>query len=176
MGTIFVAGAYGVGKSTLCDILSRGMNVPAYSAGDLISKVNGEKYGANKAVQDKDNNQDILACVVAEKLKQEAKIILAGHFCIFDAHNRVDKLPSSVFEKLQIEKILLLEADIERIIDNLNNRDGKQYTKEQIAALLVEEHSVARKVANAIGCPLYIHKMNFNDSDAEQCSEMWRRE
>ena len=71
MGTTFVAGAYGVGKSTLRAILSQSMNVSTYSARDLISRVNGEKYGAIKAVQDKDNNQDILAWVVTEKLKQE---------------------------------------------------------------------------------------------------------
>ena len=53
MGTIFIAGSYGVGKSTLCDNLSRVSGVPAYSAGDLISCINGEQYGANKVVQDK---------------------------------------------------------------------------------------------------------------------------
>ena len=45
MGTIFIAGSYGVGKSTLCDNLSRVSGVPAYSAGDLISCINGEQYG-----------------------------------------------------------------------------------------------------------------------------------
>lgn len=54
MGTIFIAGSYGVGKSTLCDNLSRVSGVPAYSAGDLISCINGEQYGANKVVQDKE--------------------------------------------------------------------------------------------------------------------------
>ena len=43
MGTIFIAGSYGVGKSTLCDNLSRVSGVPAYSAGDLISCINGEQ-------------------------------------------------------------------------------------------------------------------------------------
>ena len=40
MGTIFIAGSYGVGKSTLCKALSNVLDVPAYSAGDLISNVN----------------------------------------------------------------------------------------------------------------------------------------
>jgi len=41
MGTIFVAGIYGVGKSTLCANLSKELKIPTYSAGDLISSVNG---------------------------------------------------------------------------------------------------------------------------------------
>ena len=43
-GVIFVAGIYGVGKSTLCEKLSKELKIPFYSSGDLISKVNGELY------------------------------------------------------------------------------------------------------------------------------------
>ena len=44
MGTIFVAGSYGVGKSTLCSALSNVLTIPAYSAGDLISNVYTQEY------------------------------------------------------------------------------------------------------------------------------------
>ena len=84
MGTIFIAGTYGVGKSTLCDSLSKKLDIPAFSSGDLISNVNGEKYGANKFVKNKSANQDILEVEVKKLLKQFPKILLAGHFCIFN--------------------------------------------------------------------------------------------
>lgn len=100
LGMIFIAGPYGVGKSTLCNALSKILRIPAYSAGDLISNINGEQYGANKAVQDKDANQDILAAEVKNILEQCPAILLAGHFCIFDKLNRVEKLPHSIFEKI----------------------------------------------------------------------------
>lgn len=61
MSTIFLAGIYGVGKSTLAERISATTGLPCFSAGDLISRVNGEKYGANKFVTDKEKNQDILA-------------------------------------------------------------------------------------------------------------------
>lgn len=64
MGTIFVAGSYGVGKSTLCNVLSKALDIPTFSAGDLIGNINGEQYGANKAVKNKDVNQDILGIEV----------------------------------------------------------------------------------------------------------------
>ena len=35
-GVIFVAGIYGVGKSTLCEKLSKELKIPFYSSGDLI--------------------------------------------------------------------------------------------------------------------------------------------
>lgn len=87
MGTNFVAGMYGVGKNTLCEKLSQRMNIPFYSAGDLISHINGEEYGANKAVADKNKNQDILVEEVNALLIHQPQIILAGHFCIFNTEN-----------------------------------------------------------------------------------------
>ncbi len=47
MGVLFLAGIYGVGKSTLGETLSQRQGIPFYSAGDLISQVNAEIYGAN---------------------------------------------------------------------------------------------------------------------------------
>ncbi len=125
MGTIFVAGSYGVGKSTLCNVLSKALDIPTFSAGDLIGNINGEQYGANKAVKNKDVNQDILGIEVKKKLEQYPTILLAGHFCLFDKSNCVEKLPNSIFEKISIEQILLLEADPVRISTNLSIRDKK---------------------------------------------------
>ena len=169
MGTIFVAGAYGVGKSTLCEALTLALNVPAYSAGDLISQVNGEVYGVNKAVKDKINNQEILVNEVDRKLKKYPTILLAGHFCIFDKTNGIDKLPRNIFRRMRIEQILLLEADEERIIYNLNKRDGKKYTNEQIVNLLIEERVAAEQVAQENNCLLHVHKMAFDESDLDVC-------
>lgn len=169
MGTVFVAGVYGVGKSTLCTRLSEVLDIPFYSAGDLISQVNGEIYGANKAVQNKYSNQDILALAVDEKLKRSSTILLAGHFCIFDKHNRVDRLPFDTFPKLNIQRILLLEADENRIIQNLNQRDGKRYTEPQVLKLLLEERKAAEGVAKANGYSLYVYRMEFNENDISSC-------
>ena len=81
MGTVFFAGVYGVGKSTIIEKLSASTGLPAFSAGDLISARNGEKYGVNKAVSDKTRNQSILIECVSELLLNNPRILLAGHFC-----------------------------------------------------------------------------------------------
>lgn len=97
MGTIFIAGSYGVGKSTLCEKLSHKVGIPFYSAGDIISRVNGEAYGANKAVSDKSGNQEILSEEINKILKIHPNILLAGHFCIFNKSNQVEHLSTEVF-------------------------------------------------------------------------------
>lgn len=111
-GIIFVAGIYGVGKSTLCEKLGHSIGLPYFSAGDLISAINGETYGSNKAVKDKDENQDILILAVNNQLQNNRAFILAGHFCIFDKFFNVEKLPESVFSQMPILKVILLEADV----------------------------------------------------------------
>lgn len=169
MGTIFVAGTYGVGKSTLCNKLSAALKIPDYSASDLISAVNGETYGANKAVKDKAANQNILTSQVKQLLKSTSSIILAGHFCIFDVNGNVDTLPSSVFDDLEIETILLLEASTSQIINNLSMRDKKDYSESQILLLQKAEYEKAHEIANIINCNLYVHHMNFDETDITSC-------
>ena len=116
MGVLFLAGIYGVGKSTLGETLSQRQGIPFYSAGDLISQVNGEIYGANKVVADKVGNQDILAIQIDRLLKQYDRILLAGHFCIVNKHGEVDCLPQEAFKNLHLDKIILLEAEEEQVL------------------------------------------------------------
>lgn len=169
-GVYFIAGVYGVGKTTLCDFLSEKLNCPSFSASDLISKKTNEKYGANKSVTDKENNQNVLINAVNEILDNYPQIILAGHFCIFNKENQVEKLPEFVYKALHIKKIVLLEADINTIRDRLNERDHKEYTLESIQQLRYEEKQMAAVTAQLIGCPLLIHQMSFSESDIENIS------
>ena len=77
---IFIAGSYGVGKTTLCNQISKVMKIPSYSASDLISKQNNEQYGENKYVMDSKANQDILVNQVSKI--QDNVFIVNGHFCL----------------------------------------------------------------------------------------------
>lgn len=167
-GLYFVAGAYGVGKSTLCEKISSVLNIPFYSSGDLISKVNGESYGANKTVKDKTQNQNILVPAVNQLYLRYPTMLLAGHFCIFDKNTKVDVLPEDVFSQLKIIKIILLEADEETIVNHLAKRDNKFYLKEQIVELQSTERSQALKIASELEIPIVIHRMKFDDCDIDE--------
>lgn len=165
MGVLFLAGIYGVGKSTLGEALSQSQGLPFYSAGDLISQVNGEIYGANKAVTDKLGNQDILAMQIKQLLEKDKKILLAGHFCIANKQGEVDCLPMDVFKKLQIEKIVLLEAEEDQIADHLQVRDAKKYSPELISTLVHEEREMAYAVAAELNCPIVTYCMTYTPTD-----------
>jgi len=166
-GVVFVAGVYGVGKSTMCDRLSEMLGVTAYSAGDLISECNKELYGKNKKVKDKDGNQNILIDSVKYKLQENETLILAGHFCILGNDNQPDILPEFVYEKLMISSIILLETSVQNITKHLEQRDGKEYSSDLIKEFIMLERKQAEKISQKIQVPLIIHEMNFDDSDKD---------
>lgn len=170
--TIFIAGAYGTGKSTLCSKLTDKLNIPSFSAGDLISEQNGEKYGSNKTVADKNNNQSILATRVQELNYKHKCILLAGHFCIFNSANQVVQLPESVFPELNLSHIILLEASAELIAKHLQRRDGKIYENDVIIELLSQERMQAKKMSANLSCPLTVYQMTFSDKDTGKISNI----
>jgi len=93
------------------------------------------------------------------------KIILAGHFCIFDVNNDIEVLPDSVFDKLNLSRLILLEAEISLVSKNLRQRDGKAYSISVLDELANKERSQAEKTSRRLGCPLFIYRMRFTDDD-----------
>lgn len=166
--TIFIAGVYGTGKSTMCSALSKMLHIPAFSAGDLISSINGEKYSANKAVTDKDGNQALLVERVQQLFKKYERIILAGHFCIFNANAGIEILPESVYHALSISQIILLETNSQTIISNLRRRDGMAYSLKSISKLIEKEREQSERISEQLNCPLSIYQMTFTDQDVQQ--------
>lgn len=171
-GTIFLAGVYGVGKSTVCQKLSATYNLSVYSASDLISCVNDEQYGKNKLVTDLDNNQMILCRQVKRILASEPMIILAGHFCILGEDNEVVSIPDEIYKELRITKIVLLEADTNIIKSNLHSRDKTSYSKETVMALSIAERAKARSIAKELEVPLLIKEMRYSDCDIREIYEL----
>lgn len=166
--TIFIAGVYGTGKSTICAKVADRLQLPAFSAGDLISQLNGEQYGRNKTVADRESNQLLLERRVRELHQKNKRIILAGHFCIFDAKNDVQLLPESVYDALAISRIILLEADSLMIARHLKIRDNKDYPPATIAKLAEMEQMQSRKISLHLRCPLAIYTMTFSEKDTEE--------
>lgn len=165
MGVIFLAGSYGVGKSTLGEKVSKKIQTPFYSAGDLISNYNGEMYGANKFVKDLDNNQSLLLQTINMVLDKNDTLLLAGHFCIFEEDLSIKIVPKNTFDELQLSVIILLESSVERIINNISARDSKTYYREAIEELVQKEKEYAIETAKRLNIPLFIHEMKYKNDE-----------
>ena len=160
----------------MCSALAKMLHVPAFSAGDLISSINGERYGANKTVSDKYANQLLLIERVHQLIQKNERIILAGHFCIFNSYNEVDILPEFVYSQLSISRIILLEANIQTVISNLISRDGKNYTLESISKLIKKEREQCKRIAEQLSCPFNIYQMTFTEQDTQYVASLISKE
>ena len=163
-GVIFVAGVYGVGKSYLCNAISDEMGIPFYSAGDLIAERNGEKYGRNKKVIDKKNNQKILIKCIEEKIVKN-NIILAGHMCVFDKNGDITKIDLKQLENMHIMNMILLTAKIDRVYNNLLTRDRVDYSITTLKNLMSLEREQFILLASRLRIPANIIEMTYSEKD-----------
>ena len=167
MGVCFISGVYGVGKSTIAHELASVLHIPSFACSELISHVNGEDYSVTKTVSNKEKNQDILASQVSQLLMTHSKMILTGHFCIVNKENSVDILPANIFDKLHLDRIILLDASSDKILENLKSRDCRNYPEDTIEAIRRQERTSAQETAARLSCPLIIHQMQYNGQDLE---------
>jgi len=174
-GVIFIAGIYGVGKSTVAEQLSKSLGLPCFHASELITAKNNEAYGATKHVSDVGGNQNILADAVAELKEKHDAFILTGHFAIFSRDNKVVEVPQEVFGKLGLSAIVLLETTVERAIQNIDKRDGKSYSAKDIEELQQAERRQAEQVFAQCNITLHIRQMDFS-TDAVEVEKMMREE
>lgn len=163
---LFVAGVYGVGKTTLCEIISQSFNIPSFSASKLISEKNNEVYGDNKYVKDSNRNQDILIEQV-NKINEDS-FILNGHFCLKAKNEKIILLEEDVFNRLSLNMILLLSADSYIIKNNLFKRDNVYYDIEYIDNFLRNEDKQADRVSKLYDIPLIKYHMKFDGQDANR--------
>ena len=163
---IFLAGCYGVGKSTICDTIIKTLNIPCYSASSLISNINGETYGKNKYVNDSDINQEILIKQI-QNIKDEV-FIINGHFCLKEKNKNVITLDADVFNKMDLSSIILLEADTSILIDHLLSRDSKIYDFDYLEKLKLCENKQAKIVSNKYDIPLFIYNMKYTKADIDE--------
>ena len=98
-------------------------------------------------------------------LEQHDRILLAGHFCIVNKHGEADCLPRDAFKNLHLDKIILLEADENQIMDHLRARDAKKYSPELVAALMRTEREMAYEVSAELNCPIMTHCMIYSPAD-----------
>jgi adenylate kinase len=159
---IFVAGVYGAGKTTICSRLAEDLGYLNISASELIRVLRGTAtWNSSKKTQDIERNQNILIEAVADLKKSHSDIILDGHFALLDSEAKIISLPIAVFKDLNIDKIILVESDIQEIEFRLKARDKTEWDFPLIKALATAEKNNAFAYHYATGIPLRA----FNNND-----------
>jgi adenylate kinase len=161
---IFVAGVYGAGKTTVCELLARELDYTTASASALIRQRRGQMtWNKTKKTHEIDQNQRHLIESLNEFKAVNRSVILDGHFALLDGEGKVAKIEKSVFFDLNIDAIVLIEGDAKDIASRLSSRDTIQWNYFTIESLMVAERENALEFHEASGVPLKIF-----DSSAQQ--------
>lgn len=142
---IFITGVHGVGKNSYCNDLKKKSGMNFYSAGDIIGVVNHR----NKKVQDIDMNQKKLLHGL-QLLSEEKEYILAGHCCLINKEGDIERIKMSVFQKMNISKIIILTGNPKEISLNLKQRDHVNWDDTFISRLQKEEVEYSKEIAKTL--------------------------
>jgi adenylate kinase len=154
---VFVAGIHGVGKTYLCDQVSKDQTFTHASASRLIKEqLSLPDWSNDKKVADIDGNQRALIAAIKRYSDAKRPLLLDGHFLLRDSVGVLTKIPEDVFAALAFGGVILLEKDPEVIRQQLESRDGVCADFESVRAQLVAEREQAVAVCKSLGLSLEI--------------------
>lgn len=159
MGAIFIVGIYGTGKSYYAKKLGKILNINYYDASALIGAEINHSYHEDKRVSDITFTEQVLFQVIEKIYKREKKFIITGHFCLLKEKG-YEVINVEDFNPKRIDKIILLNTDIESIYNNLLVKNIK-IKKQTIQKMQKVEKDIAKKIAILYGIPLEIIENNF---------------
>jgi adenylate kinase len=152
---IFVAGVYGVGKTTICNFLASSLDYVAASASALIKQRRGDAtWDRAKRARDIPTNQHHLIQAVHILQSTNKKNILDGHFALLDSAENILMVDMGVFFALNIDVVLLIEDQPAKILERLNLRDSANWALSALENLAIAERENALRFHRASGIPI----------------------
>lgn len=164
---IFIGGVYGVGKSTFVNSVKK--KCP-FVEGLSCSTILNWKNPAFKEVESVEDNQNKLLENLPYFIDLDKSYLLDGHFCLLTTKETIERVPLEVFETINPDMILLLEASADTLRKRLIARDSKEYSLSFINDFLQEEKAYANEVANVLDIPFKICSQDEIDSQIEEIS------
>ncbi|MCW3789372.1 ATP-binding protein [Plebeiibacterium sediminum] len=153
---IFIGGVHGVGKGTICKIITMQLPLEHLVASELIK---WSEISSNSHIKNIDNinaTQDKLLIALNNKGIDSKNYLLDGHFCLINNDNRPIEVPINTFKSINPVLLLLLVDSPKSIKEKLEKRDGVSYNIEFIDNLQKREIIYAKKVSNELNCELII--------------------
>lgn len=152
---IFVAGVYGVGKTTICNFLASSLDYTTASASALIKQERGEiTWDDEKRTRDISKNQHHLIQAVHNLQNTNEKNIVDGHFALLDKAGLILKVEIDIFLAMNIDAVLLIEDTPAEILTRLNLRDSANWKLPVLESLIEAEREGAFLFHRESGVPI----------------------
>lgn len=156
MKILFVGGAHGVGKSTLCEAAAAaGYDMAYRSASSFIREAKPAAIPTKgKYVADLDANQRLLIDGVDQLRPMIPVLLLDGHYVIGVRGEGIKPVPLSVFQALDVASLAHVHGEATAVFEQLRARDGEMRSVEETRRFLELDLHHARTVAAALNLPL----------------------
>ncbi len=156
---IFVCGIHGAGKTSYCKKLSKEMNIPYFTASDLITNREKQEF-REKKVQDINKNQEILMEEILKIQQKTDHYILDGHLCLLNSESKIQKVQLDLFRKLRIESLVVIVDGEKEIKKRVLEKNGIDWDCKFIEHFQNEEIKYAEKIALQLKIDLRIAKVS----------------
>lgn len=160
---VFIGGIHGVGKTYFCNKLANTLDIPHFSASDLIAKQRNLAFTESKSVEKIDENQDYLIQAIHNFTSEHPVILLDGHFCLLNKEDNISRVPEETFIKMKPACYVVLQDASEKIALRLNERDGRAYNPDFLESFQLTEIEYANELAGKYTTPLFIQSTNSNE-------------
>ena len=165
---IFVAGVHGVGKTYLASRLPKSIGLLHTSASRLIKEEQATpNWGTDKRVSDVQANQIALAAAVRRHNAARTRLLLDGHFVLLDTEGVFKHLDAEVFRPLNLDGVVLIEADAPTVAARIRIRDQREADLAHIVDFIAAEREQAQLVCDGLGIPLVILESPSVDAFAQ---------
>lgn len=148
----FIGGIHGVGKTTLCDYISKKYNISHFSASTLISNYKKTPF-KSLFIESIGENQHILIKMITALFDKNKNYLLDGHFYLLNKNKQPEKIPKETYINLNIKKILVLTEDINIIFNRLKSRNNYIYSLSMLQDLQNKELHYSQEIASILNIP-----------------------
>ncbi len=147
---IFLSGIHGVGKTYVGTRVAKQLRFEYATASELIrNELKEQSWTENKCVSSIDKNQEALISSVKRIRSQGEDLILDGHFVLRNKAGQVVPLGQDIFECLNLDQVILIEADSTIVEQRLKER-GTPFSIEIIKELAENELITAQEICNKL--------------------------
>lgn len=160
---IFIGGIHGVGKSTICKVVTDMLEIEYLSASQVLKWREIKTDYKDKKVEDIDYTQDKLIIGLNEIVVSDKFYLLDGHFCLFNNLGEINRVPLETFTSIKPILICTIIGNPNEIARKLSSRDHKQYDPNRLLLMQEEEKSYGDSVAKYL-------QVNYLEISLEQSS------
>ncbi len=160
---VFIGGIHGSGKGTICKNICAKTGYTHLTASELL-KWEEISDKTNKLVDSIANTQEKLLAGLSNAIEKDKPYLLDGHFCLFDKDGNISKVPETTFESISPKSIAVINEDVQRIKERLEERDGKLYDFNVLKRMQETEVAYSKEIANKLGINHFeISSNNYNN-------------